>query len=63
MVRSVGLSWAVIEYLVKSDWHFRIAPLGWALLAGIVLTTVTGILSSLDVLRNKPVQTLRKVGG
>lgn len=60
---STGLSWAVMEYLVKSDWHFRIGPLGWALLAGIVLTTVTGILSSLDVLRNKPVHTLRKVGG
>ncbi len=60
---SAGLSWGVMEYLVKADWHFRPAPLAWALLAGIVLTTVTGILSSLDVLRNKPVQTLRKVNG
>ena len=58
---STGLSWAVMEYIVKSDWHLRVAPLGWALLTAVILTTVTGIVSSLDVLRNKPVQTLRKV--
>ena len=58
---STGLSWAVMEYIVKSDWHLRIAPLAWALVTAIILTTVTGIVSSLDVLRNKPVQTLRKI--
>jgi putative ABC transport system permease protein len=58
---STGLSWAVMEYIVKSDWHLRVVPLGWALLTAILLTTVTGIVSSLDVLRNKPVHTLRKV--
>jgi putative ABC transport system permease protein len=58
---SAGLSWAVMEYIVKSDWHLRVVPLGWALLTAVVLTTVTGILSSLDVLRNKPIQTLRKL--
>jgi putative ABC transport system permease protein len=58
---SAGLSWAVMEYIVKSDWHLRIGPLGWALLTAVILTTVTGILSSLDVLRNKPIQTLRKL--
>ncbi len=58
---SVGLSWAVMEYIVKSDWHLRIGPLAWALLTAVILTTVTGIVSSLDVLRNKPVHTLRKV--
>jgi putative ABC transport system permease protein len=57
---SAGLSWAVMEYIVKSDWHLRIVPLAWALFTAIILTTVTGILSSLDVLRNKPVHTLRK---
>ena len=60
---SSALSWAVMEYIVKSDWHLRIGPLGWALLTAVVLTTVTGIVSSLDVLRNKPVQTLRKLSG
>jgi putative ABC transport system permease protein len=58
---SAGLSWAVMEFIVKSDWHLRFVPLGWALLTAIILTTVTGIVSSLDVLRNKPVHTLRKV--
>jgi putative ABC transport system permease protein len=58
---SAGLSWAVMEYIVKSDWHLRVVPLGWALVIAVILTTVTGILSSLDVLRNKPVHTLRKV--
>ncbi len=58
---SVGLSWAVMEYIVKSDWHLRLVPLAWALVTAVILTTVTGILSSLDVLRNKPVHTLRKV--
>ncbi len=58
---SSGLSWAVMEYIVKSDWHLRVVPLAWALVTAIILTTVTGIVSSLDVLRNKPVQTLRKV--
>ncbi len=58
---SSGLSWAVMEYIVKSDWHLRIGPLGWALLTAVLLTTVTGIASSLDVLRNKPIQTLRKL--
>jgi putative ABC transport system permease protein len=58
---SAGLSWAVMEYIVKSDWNLRIVPLGWALLTAVILTTVTGIVSSLDVLRNKPIQTLRKV--
>ena len=58
---SAGLSWAVMEYIVKSDWHLRVVPLGWALLTAVILTTITGIVSSLDVLRNKPIQTLRKL--
>lgn len=58
---SSGLSWAVMEYIVKSDWHLRVTPLGWALLTAIILTTLTGIVSSLDVIRNKPIQTLRKL--
>lgn len=58
---SAGLSWAVMEFIVKSDWNLRLLPLGWALLTAILLTTFTGIVSSLDVLRNKPIQTLRKL--
>ncbi|MCH7500868.1 MAG: FtsX-like permease family protein [Nitrospinae bacterium] len=58
---SAGLSWAVMHYIVKADWHLRLVPMAWALVTAVILTTVTGILSSLDVLRNKPVHTLRKV--
>ena len=47
--------------IVKSNWHLRVVPLGWAFLTAVILTTVTGILSSLDILRNKPVHILRKV--
>jgi len=60
---SLGMSWAVMEYIVKSAWHLRWEPLGWAFGAAVVLTTITGVLSSLDVLTQKPIQTLRRVGG
>ncbi|CAI2719274.1 ABC transporter permease [Nitrospina watsonii] len=60
---SVGTSWAVMEYVVKSPWHFRLGPLGWSFLVAFLLTTITGILSSIDVLRNKPIHTLRRVDG
>ena len=56
---SCALSWAVMEYAVKSPWHFRPGPLAVALVVSVVLTTLTGVLSSLDVLRNKPSLTLR----
>ncbi|NIQ00755.1 MAG: FtsX-like permease family protein [Nitrospinaceae bacterium] len=59
---SSGLSWAVMAYIVKSDWHLRLTPMGWALLTAVGLTTLTGIVSSLDVLKNKPNQTLRRAG-
>jgi hypothetical protein len=35
----------------------------WTLTLTILLTTLTGILSSLDVLRDKPFKTLRKLEG
>ena len=60
---SCALSWAVMEYAVKSPWHFRPGPLAVALVVSVVLTTLTGVLSSLDVLRNKPSLTLRKLDG
>ena len=59
---SVGLSWAVMEYIVQSPWHLRPGPLAWAWLFAVILTTGTGILSSLDVLNNKPIKTLRRAG-
>lgn len=58
---SMGLSWGVMEYIVKAPWHFRVEPLTYAFGLAVILTTLTGILSSLDVLNNKPILTLRKL--
>ncbi len=58
---SMAFSWAVMEYAVKAPWHFRPGPISLALIISIILTTLTGVLSSLDVLRNKPSLTFRKL--
>ncbi|MFQ5443179.1 MAG: hypothetical protein ACE5EK_01060, partial [Nitrospinales bacterium] len=58
---SIALSWGVMQYIVDAKWNFRPTPLGWTFVLGVLLTTVTGILSSLDVLKNKPFQTLRQI--
>lgn len=55
-----GLSWAVMKYMVKADWHLQPAVLIWAFCFGVLLTVITGILSSLDVINNKPLQTIRE---
>jgi putative ABC transport system permease protein len=55
-----GLSWAVMKYMIKSDWHVRPATVAWAFGFAVLITVTTGILSSLDVIRNKPLQTLRE---
>ena len=60
---SSGLSWAVMKYLVKAPWHPRPVVMLWTLALSIALTTFTGIISSLDVLRNKPLKTLRQADG
>ncbi|MFQ5483418.1 MAG: FtsX-like permease family protein, partial [Nitrospinaceae bacterium] len=60
---SVLLAWAVMTFVVQSPWHFRPGPLGAAFVLGTALTLLTGVLSSLDVLRNKPILTLRKLDG
>ncbi|MCH8208469.1 MAG: FtsX-like permease family protein [Nitrospinae bacterium] len=58
---SMAFSWAVVEYAIEAQWHARFAPLLWTLVLAVILTLVTGILSSLDVLTKKPIQTLRKI--
>jgi len=60
---SSGLSWAVMKYLVKAPWHPRPDVMLWTLALSIALTTFTGIISSLDVLKNKPLKTLRQADG
>lgn len=60
---SSGLSWAIMKYLVKAPWHLRLDAMLWTLMLSIFLTTFTGIISSLDVLKNKPLKVLRQIGG
>jgi putative ABC transport system permease protein len=57
------LSWGIMKYLVKAPWHLRLDVMLWTLGLSIILTTFTGIISSIDVLKNKPLKTLRQIGG
>jgi putative ABC transport system permease protein len=56
---ALGLSWAVTTYLLEIDW--RPAPM--LLTAGVILTAAlvgtVGVAASVDVLRRKPLATLR----
>jgi len=54
------LSWGVMTYLVKSDWNLYPLVMLWTLVLSVLLTVLTGVLSSLDVLKNKPMKTLRQ---
>ena len=58
-IGALGLTWGVSRYALEIPW--RIFPREHA--AGVVLTAVlvaaVGVVSSLDVLRNKPLSTLR----
>jgi putative ABC transport system permease protein len=55
-----GLSWAVMKYMIKSDWHLQLGTMALAFLFAVLITVATGILSSLDVIRDKPLKTLRE---
>ncbi len=56
---ALGLSWAVTTYLLEIDWQ----PAPLVLAIGVALTTAlvgsVGVVASLDVLRRKPLATLR----
>jgi putative ABC transport system permease protein len=56
---AIGLSWALATYALELPW----APTPLLTIIGIVLTAAfvaaVGVLSSLDVLRHKPLATLR----
>jgi putative ABC transport system permease protein len=53
------LSWAVCRYVFDIDWHPAPLLLIAGALATMVLVAVIGVLASLDVLRKKPLATLR----
>ena len=55
-----GFSWVVMKYMIKSAWHLQPGVLIWAFCFGVLLTVATGILSSLDVINNKPLKTIRE---
>jgi putative ABC transport system permease protein len=49
-----------MKYMIKSDWHVQPATVAWAFCFAVLITVTTGVLSSLDVIRNKPLKTLRE---
>lgn len=53
------LSWAVCRYVFDIDWHPAPRLLIGGALATMVLVATIGVLASLDVLRKKPLATLR----
>ena len=55
-----GLSWVVMKYMIKSDWHLQPITMVCGFLFAVLITVTTGILSSLDVIRDKPLKTLRE---
>ncbi len=55
-----GLSWAVMKYIIKSNWHLQPGLILLAFGFSVILTITNGILSSLDVIQNKPLKTLRE---
>jgi putative ABC transport system permease protein len=55
-----GFSWAIMKYMIKSAWHWQPEILAWAFCFGVLLTVITGILSSLDVINDKPLKTIRE---
>jgi putative ABC transport system permease protein len=55
-----GFSWAIMKYMIKSAWHLQPGIILGAFCFGVILTVTTGILSSLDVINNKPLKTIRE---
>ena len=60
IVLAQGLSWAVMKYIIKSTWHLQPGLILLAFGFSVMLTITNGILSSLDVIQNKPLKTLRE---
>jgi putative ABC transport system permease protein len=60
IILAQGFSWAIMKYMIKSAWHWQPEILAWAFCFGVLLTVITGILSSLDVINDKPLKTIRE---
>ena len=60
---ALALSYTIMETLVKAEWNFHPVMLIVTFTSAVLLTTLTGVISSIDVLTNKPLHTLRQIGG
>ncbi len=58
---SILLSWTVMKYLVKAPWHFHPVAIFSAIGLTVLAVVVTGILGSLDTIRNRPGKTIRQI--
>ena len=58
---SQTLSWVVMKYLIHAPWNVHLAHLAIAFIEVLALTILVGILSSIDVIKNKPLYTLRQL--
>jgi putative ABC transport system permease protein len=56
---ALGLSWAVATYLLEIDWRPEPVLLTAGIFATSALVGTVGVIASLDVLRRKPLATLR----
>jgi putative ABC transport system permease protein len=56
---AVALTWGVSRYALDIPWRLNVAEHVGGVVATAVLVAAIGVLSSLDVLRNKPLLTLR----
>jgi putative ABC transport system permease protein len=58
-VGAVGLTWGVSRYALDISWRVFPAEHVFGVALTAVLVAAIGVLSSLDVLKNKPLATLR----
>ena len=58
-ILSTGLSWGVVHFLLDIPWRFDPAVLLIGLTATVVLTIVTGFLTTYRILGEKPLAVLR----
>jgi putative ABC transport system permease protein len=58
-VAAIALTWGVSRFAIDIPWRVQAAEHVLALLVTMVLVALVGVVSSLDVLRHKPLATLR----
>jgi len=56
---AMGLSWAVGRFVLDLPWEPALGTLAAAVASASVLVATVGVAASLDVLRRKPMTTLR----